>query len=143
MLYTPAFLRSAKDFLRGTLHAALRPVHVADVLACNPFPHSAAVNKKLAASLVQELLVDRAIAGTFQPAGLVFHPSAYEAAQVRAAHSSLAQNRVIDYSMLASWGISDAKQFLRKHCPDGIALETTYISRLLVDEVSCCCMIQE
>lgn len=136
-LYTPAFLRLAKGFLRGTLRAALSPVHVATVLAANPFPHSAAVSSKLAAGIVQELLADHAIAGTFKAAGLVFYPRAYEIAQVRAAQAFFEQSRVIEYDMLTAWGIADGKEFLQEHCPGGITLEAAYVSRLLVDEVSC------
>lgn len=126
--------------MRGTLRAALGPVHIATVLASNPFPHSAAVSSKLAATIVQELLADCAIDGNFKAAGLVFYPRAYEVAQVRAAQASFEQNRVIEYTTLTAWGITDGKDFLQEHCPGGIALEGAYVSRLLVDEVSCWCL---
>lgn len=122
--------------MRGTLRAALSPVHIATVLSSNPFPHSSAVSHKLAAALVQELLSDGAVSGTFKAAGLVFHPSAYEKAQVDAARSFLANSRVLEYSMVAGWGVADPRAFLLQHCPDGIPLDTAYVSSFLVDEVS-------
>lgn len=134
-LYTPPFVRLAKAFLRGTLRAASSPVHVASVLSSEPFPHSDAVTSKLAASLVHELLAERAITGTFKTAGLIFCPDAYIRAQVCATQVSFQQNRALEYNMLCGWGIAHPKEFLKQHCPEGIPLGTVYVSRDIIDQV--------
>lgn len=93
------------------------------------------MSNKLAATLVEELISEGAVKGTFRMAGLVFTPDVFREAQVNASQSFYHQNGYIEYAMLRNWGITQPKAFLQEHCSVGVELESVYAGQGILAEV--------
>jgi E3 UFM1-protein ligase 1 len=134
-LYMPRFVLFAKAFFRGTLRAAVTPVSISSLLRARPFRHSSAVSTKLAVALIEELITDGAVKGTFCAAGVMFTPEVFQLAQIKSTQACFQQNRFVEYSLLKRWSVAQPKQFLRQNCPGGHELESIYIGEGIICEV--------
>lgn len=136
LLYTQAYVRNIKSQLRGALRAIAAPVTMPSVikeLGLEGVGGSGGTG--MIPSLVDELVKEQAVAGTLKGGGINWTPSFYATAQQEAATSFYNQNGWVAYDKLRKMGISNEKAFLKGRYPDGIALETAYVAKVLLDQV--------
>ncbi|KAI3438673.1 hypothetical protein D9Q98_001094 [Chlorella vulgaris] len=134
VIYTQAYLTRIKAQLRGALRGAVSPVSM-PALSKELGIAGLASLSALVPSLVDELAAEGSIAGKLTSGGATWVPVSYVRSQQDAVRAFFQQNGYIGYDTVTRYGIPSARPFLAEHFPDGIALDSAYLSPAVVDQV--------
>ncbi|GBF94592.1 hypothetical protein Rsub_06707 [Raphidocelis subcapitata] len=133
LLYTPAHVRSLKAQLRGALRGAAAPVTLAG-LARELGIDAPGGGGSMVGGLVEQLAGEGAISGALKGGmqGGVWTPAAYSSAQAAAVKGFYSQNGWVGYETARRAGVGNDRAYLSAAFPDGIALETAFVSPSLL-----------
>lgn len=110
VLFTQAYITRCKSKIRGALAAITQPISVSAIL------QQIKIQDKIFHSLIEEI----APAGTVSSklASAQYIPHIYAKMQTDWVNSFYNQNGFLEYDAISKLGITDAKQFIKKHFPN-------------------------
>ncbi|WIA28133.1 hypothetical protein OEZ86_010705 [Tetradesmus obliquus] len=133
LLYTPAYVRNIKAQLRGALRGTAAPVALTSLVKDLGLDSFASSNS-MVSQLVEELLAEGAVKGSTKGGGGSWVPSVHTAAQQGAVAGFWRQNGWVGYELVRKAGISNEKAYLKQSFPEGLALESVYVSPSVVSQ---------
>ncbi|KAL4425678.1 hypothetical protein ABPG75_009694 [Micractinium tetrahymenae] len=134
VVYTQAYLARIKAQLRGALRGAVSPVPIPALVKELGIEGLASLNA-LVPTLIEDLTAEGSVAGKLVAGAASWVPASYVASQQDAVKRFFQQNGYIGYDTAKQYGIPAPKQFLAQHFPDGIALDSAFVSPAVVDQV--------
>ncbi|EFN57486.1 hypothetical protein CHLNCDRAFT_143015 [Chlorella variabilis] len=132
VIYTQAYLTRIKAQLRGALRGAVSPVSIPALVRELGIEGLASL-KALVPSLVDELAAEGSVAGKLAPGASSWVPATYVQSQQDAVTRFFQQNGHIAYDTVRQYGIPAPRPFLAHHFPDGLALDSAYLSPAVVE----------
>ncbi|KAK9817206.1 hypothetical protein WJX72_011062 [[Myrmecia] bisecta] len=127
LLYTSAYIARIKAKVRGALRAASAPVTIPNMLRELDLENLSTGSTTISA-IVVELLAAGSIKGQLRGGGTTWTPAIYALSQQGAVRSFYQQNGYIGYDTVAKLGISSGRSYLETAFPDGLALDTAFVS---------------
>ncbi|GAX74437.1 hypothetical protein CEUSTIGMA_g1886.t1 [Chlamydomonas eustigma] len=138
LIYTPAYIRSIKSRLRGALRGCTSPqalpalvklLGLEGPLLSGPVLHG----------LVLELVSEGSIKGMLKGGAGSWAPAVHAEVQQGAVKAFYHQNGWIGYETVRKLGIPNDRAFLAASFPDGLPLETAFVSLNLLSQVEAAC----
>eukprot|EP00026_Physarum_polycephalum_P004173 Phypoly_transcript_04190.p1 GENE.Phypoly_transcript_04190~~Phypoly_transcript_04190.p1 ORF type:complete len:732 (+),score=177.63 Phypoly_transcript_04190:129-2198(+) len=126
ILYTNVFVERHKAKVRGLFSAATRPVHLKTVI------DKYGLQEDLTYSALSSLIASGELAG-YQSGKKLYTPLIFEHARTNYITSFFNSNSFIAYSALDKLDIGNPKEEICRLFPDGIALDSTYVSQSFID----------
>ncbi|KAL3152351.1 hypothetical protein ABBQ32_001414 [Trebouxia sp. C0010 RCD-2024] len=134
LLYTSAYIARIKSQMRGGLRGAASPVNIPHLLKriqLDDLP----TGSNIVSNVIDELIKEGSIRGVLRGGGSSFTPAIYAKSQQEAVKRFYEQNNYIGYDTVAKLGIAASKQHLQTTFPDGIALESAFVSPSVIHQL--------
>lgn len=134
LLYTSAYIARIKAQMRGALRGAASPVNIPHLLKriqLDDLP----TGSNIVSNVIDELIKEGSIRGVLRGGGSSFTPAIYARSQQEAVKRFYEQNNYIGYETVAKLGIAASKQHLQTTFPDGIALESAFVSPSVIHQL--------
>ena len=128
LLYTPAYVRNIKSQLRGALRGCTSPLSIPALVKDLGLEGVGGGGGGMVSQLVESLVQEGAIKGTLKSGGVNWVPAVFTAAQQEAVRAFYQQNGWVGYDTVRKAGISNEKGYLKTAFPEGMALDTAFVS---------------
>lgn len=134
VLYTESHLARIKAQLRGALRGALSPVSMTALRRQLGLENLGALSALLP-TLTEELQREGAVSGKLAPGGS-WIPALYAKSQRQSVRSFYEQNGFVAFDYASKHGVTNAAQFLASTYPEGLALQTMFISPTILHQAN-------